>query len=74
MAQDLFAIAELVSVSKRLGQTEVLRDLDLAIGAGEVTALLGPNGAGKTTAVGLLTGRLQPDRGTARLFGLDPSR
>jgi ABC-2 type transport system ATP-binding protein len=74
MPQDLFAIAELVSVTKRLGPTEVLRDLDLAIGAGEVTALLGPNGAGKTTAVGLLTGRLQPDRGTARLFGLDPSR
>lgn len=74
MPQDLFAIAELTSVTKRLGRTEVLRDLDLAIGAGEVTALLGPNGAGKTTAVGLLTGRLQPDRGTARLFGLDPSR
>jgi ABC-2 type transport system ATP-binding protein len=74
MPQDLFAIAELVSVTKRLGPTEVLRDLDLAIGAGEVTALLGPNGAGKTTAVGLLTGRLQPDRGTAHLFGLDPSR
>jgi ABC-2 type transport system ATP-binding protein len=74
MPQDLFAIAELMSVTKRLGRTEVLRDLDLAIGAGEVTALLGPNGAGKTTAVGLLTGRLQPDGGTARLFGLDPSR
>jgi ABC-2 type transport system ATP-binding protein len=74
LAQDLFAIAELVSVTKRLGRTEVLRDLDLAIGAGEVTALLGPNGAGKTTAVGLITGQLQPDRGTARLFGVDPSR
>jgi ABC-2 type transport system ATP-binding protein len=61
-------------VTKSLGDTEVLRELDLAIAAGEVTALLGPNGAGKTTAVGLLTGRLQPDRGTARLFGLDPSR
>jgi ABC-2 type transport system ATP-binding protein len=70
----LFAVAELRSVTKSLGDTEVLRELDLAIAAGEVTALLGPNGAGKTTAVGLLTGRLQPDRGTARLFGLDPSR
>jgi ABC-2 type transport system ATP-binding protein len=74
MPQNLSAIAELVSVTKRLGQTDVLRDLHLAIGAGEVTALLGPNGAGKTTAVGLMTGRLQPNRGTARLFGLDPSR
>jgi ABC-2 type transport system ATP-binding protein len=74
MAHELYAIAELLSVTKRLGGVEVLRDLNLAIGAGEVTALLGPNGAGKTTAVGLLTGRLQPDGGTAKLFGLDPSR
>jgi ABC-2 type transport system ATP-binding protein len=74
MSHELYAIAELVSVTKRLGGIEVLRELNLAVGAGEVTALLGPNGAGKTTAVGLLTGRLQPDSGTARLFGLDPSR
>jgi len=74
MPDDLYAIAELLSATKRLGGVEVLRELSLAIGAGEVTALLGPNGAGKTTAVGLLTGRIQPDRGTARLFGLDPSR
>lgn len=71
---DLSIIAELARATKRLGGTEVLHGLDLAIGAGEVTALLGPNGAGKTTAVGLLTGRLQPDDGLARLFGLDPSR
>jgi ABC-2 type transport system ATP-binding protein len=74
MPQDLSAIAELKSVTKWLGRTGDLRDLDLAIGAGEVTALLRPHGAVKTTAVGLLTGRLQPDRGTARLFGFDPSR
>jgi ABC-2 type transport system ATP-binding protein len=74
MSDDLYAIAELKLVTKRLGGVEVLRELNLAVGAGEVTALLGPNGAGKTTAVGLLTGRLRPDSGTARLFGLDPAR
>jgi len=71
---DLSAIATLADVSKRLGSTPVLDGFSLAIRAGEVTALLGPNGAGKTTTVGLLTGRLQPDAGTARLFGLDPGR
>jgi ABC-2 type transport system ATP-binding protein len=74
MPDNLYAIAELLSVTKRLGDVEIFRELSLAIAAGEVTALLGPNGAGKTTAVGLLTGRIQPDCGTARLFGLDPSR
>jgi hypothetical protein len=42
MPQDLFAIAELRSVTRRLGRTEVLRDLGPAIGTGEVTALLRP--------------------------------
>ena len=74
MQDDLSAIATLADVSKRLGSTPVLDGFSLAIRAGEVTALLGPNGAGKTTTVGLLTGRLQPDAGTARLFGLDPGR
>jgi len=74
MMQDLAAVARLAAVSKRLGGKPVLDGLDLAIGAGEVTALLGPNGAGKTTSVSLLTGRLSPDAGEALLFGLDPAR
>jgi ABC-2 type transport system ATP-binding protein len=71
---DLSAVAALIGVSKALGGNAVLTDLDLAVRAGEVTALLGPNGAGKTTSVSLLTGRLRPDGGQARLFGLDPRR
>ncbi len=74
MVQDLSAVATLSAVSKRLGRVRVLDGLDLAIRAGEVTALLGANGAGKTTSISLLTGRLRPDAGNARLFGLNPTR
>jgi polar amino acid transport system ATP-binding protein len=36
-------------VRKRLGETEVLRGIDLEVVAGQVVCLLGPSGSGKTT-------------------------
>lgn len=72
--EDLSIVAALTGVTKALGGNAVLDALDLTVRAGEVTALLGPNGAGKTTSVSLLTGRLAPDAGEARLFGLNPVR
>lgn len=57
---------------KRYGATVALDGLDLEIEGAGVTAILGPNGAGKSTAVGLMLGRLLPDAGDVRLFGLDP--
>lgn len=74
MTHDVSVVATLAAVSKRLGGRRVLNGFELAIRSGEVTALLGANGAGKTTSVSLLTGRLRPDAGKARLFGLDPAR
>lgn len=42
------------------GQSQVLFDVSLGVGAGEVTALLGRNGMGKTTTVAAVTGMLAP--------------
>ncbi|MET0190017.1 MAG: ABC transporter ATP-binding protein [Pseudonocardia sediminis] len=45
--------------------------LSFTVGEGEVFGLLGPNGAGKTTTVGVLTTRVVPTAGSARVAGLD---
>ncbi|HTW26433.1 MAG TPA: heme ABC exporter ATP-binding protein CcmA [Acetobacteraceae bacterium] len=42
----------------------VLRDVDLAVGAGGALLLLGPNGSGKSTLLRLLAGLKRPDAGT----------
>ncbi len=40
-----------------VGDREILRGLDLDIGAGEVHAIMGPNGPGKSTLSYVLAGR-----------------
>jgi ABC-2 type transport system ATP-binding protein len=58
-------------LTKRFGDKAAVAGLDLTVRAGELYALLGPNGAGKTTSLRMITGLLQPDAGSAALFGRD---
>jgi ABC-2 type transport system ATP-binding protein len=46
-------------------------ELNLTVGEGEIFGLLGPNGAGKTTTAGMLTTRVIPTSGEARVAGVD---
>ncbi|HKA78596.1 MAG TPA: ABC transporter ATP-binding protein [Xanthobacteraceae bacterium] len=48
------------------GATEILRGVDLAVGAGEIVAVLGSNGAGKSTLNRTISGVLRPWRGSVR--------
>ena len=51
---------------------QAVRGIDLAVEEGEFVAFLGPNGAGKTTTLKLLSGVINPTRGTARVMGHIP--
>ena len=68
------AAIEIEGVAKRFGGNEVLRGMSLRVTAGQTFAFLGRNGAGKTTTIRMLLGLLQPDDGSIRLLGLDPTR
>lgn len=47
----------------------LLRDIDLRVEPGKVTAIIGPNGAGKTSLLRLLTGEQRPTAGNIVLSG-----
>jgi ABC-2 type transport system ATP-binding protein len=57
-------------LSKKYGNFQALRNLELEISDGELFCFLGPNGAGKTTTIKILTGLLKPTSGTAEIDGL----
>ncbi len=46
-----------------------LRDVSFRVAPGEVLGIIGANGAGKSTVLRLLTGLLQPDRGSVNVRG-----
>ena len=51
------------NLTKRFGQTEVIRGLSLAVQPGQRVGIIGPNGAGKSTLFDLISGRLAPSSG-----------
>jgi ABC-2 type transport system ATP-binding protein len=53
------------------GGVKAVDGLDLSVDEGEIFGLLGPNGAGKTTTVGMLTTRVIPTEGSARVRDVD---
>lgn len=64
---------EVRGLTKRYGDVEAVRGVDLFVEAGEVFALLGPNGAGKSTIVEILEGHRDSTSGEVSVLGHDPT-
>lgn len=56
-------VVEMTEISKTYGEVQVLANVTLSLGGGEVVALVGDNGAGKSTLVKIISGYLRPTSG-----------
>ena len=61
-------------LQKSYGARKVVKDVHLAVAAGEVVGLLGPNGAGKTTTFYMVVGLVRADDGEIRIDGREVQR
>ena len=64
---------EIKNLHAKVEDKEILKGIDLTIGAGEVHAIMGPNGAGKSTLAAVLTGKpgYEVTEGTVMFQGKD---
>jgi Fe-S cluster assembly ATP-binding protein len=64
---------EIENLRVKVGEREILRGINLSVGAGEVHAIMGPNGSGKSTLAHVLAGRenYQVTGGEVRYDGKD---
>ncbi|WP_322096031.1 ABC transporter ATP-binding protein [Pelagibius litoralis] len=62
-------ILRLSQLSKRFGQFEAVKEIDLAIQEGEFFTIVGPSGSGKTTLIRMLAGLEEPSGGEILLRG-----
>jgi ABC-2 type transport system ATP-binding protein len=61
-------------VGRQVPRRQILFDVNLRVGRGELFGLLGPNGAGKSTLLKLLATLTVPDRGRMTIDGIDVER
>lgn len=67
MSEERGPLLAMEGISLTLGGREILRQVDLQVGPGEIVTVVGPNGAGKTCLLRIALGLLAPDGGKVRL-------
>src|SRR6478736_6376644 len=64
-------IIETEDLTRKFRRHDAVEGVNLSVPEGATCALVGANGAGKTTTMRMLVDILAPDRGTARVLGID---
>lgn len=59
------------NITKTFGNQTVINDLSFNVKEGEILCLLGANGAGKSTTINILLNFIHPNKGIAKINGLD---
>lgn len=62
-------IAEIINITKEIGDKKIVKDLSLNIYSGEIFGFLGPNGAGKTTTIRMMVGLMKMSQGDILIKG-----
>lgn len=62
---------EAKNIIKRYGSLEVLKDVSVSMGSGEIVSIVGPSGAGKTTLLQIIGTLDRPDSGSVLFDGID---
>jgi ABC-2 type transport system ATP-binding protein len=66
------SVIQISELSRRFGAKAALASVSLSLPRGAVYGLVGANGAGKTTLIKHILGLFRAERGSVRVFGLDP--
>ncbi|MGZ3565468.1 MAG: ABC transporter ATP-binding protein [Gemmatimonadaceae bacterium] len=66
------SVIDVSELTRRFGSKTALAAVSLSLPRGAVYGLVGANGAGKTTLIKHILGLLRAERGSVRVFGLDP--
>jgi polar amino acid transport system ATP-binding protein len=69
MMRDVTKVLDVVGVSKRFGDLEVLHDITFQVQKGETVCVLGPSGSGKSTLLRCINWLERPDAGRIYLNG-----
>ena len=68
---NLAPLIEANGLRRTFGATLAVDDVSFNVHRVEILGFLGPNGAGKSTTLRMITGLIAPDRGKARIKGLE---